>query len=150
MLLVIQRVQQAQVSINNEIYSEIGSGLLVLLGIHQKDQASVIPWLVQKLIHLRIFSDEQGKMNLSAKELNKEILVVSQFTLYGNCLNGRRPDFLQAAPPIISQPIYNQFVDILKQEIEVVKTGVFGANMQIGLINDGPVTLLIDSDKKNF
>lgn len=150
MRLVIQRVKEACVLIQEQEYSAIKKGLLVLLGIHKDDRADQILSLVNKLIHLRIFSDEQGKMNLNIKDIQGQILVVSQFTLYGNCLNGRRPDFIQAAPPFVAQPLYQQFIECLTQEFEEVKTGVFGADMQIYLINDGPVTFFIDSEKKNM
>lgn len=149
MRLLIQRVQEARVLIQKQLYSEIGSGLLVLLGIHKEDDASQIKWLINKLVHLRIFGDKEGKMNLSVKDIGGQILVVSQFTLYGNCLNGRRPDFIHAAPPSIALPLYQQFIDQLSQEVPQVQTGVFGAEMQIALINDGPVTFLIESDKKS-
>lgn len=149
MRLLIQRVQKAQLFIQKQLYSEIGPGLLVLLGIHKEDDASQIKWLVNKLVHLRIFSDEQGKMNRSVKEIDGQILVVSQFTLYANCLNGRRPDFIQAAPPAIAEPLYQQFVEQLNQEMGNIQTGVFGAEMQIALINDGPVTLLMEPISKS-
>lgn len=148
MRLLIQRVQKAQVLIQNQIYSEIGPGLLVLLGIHKEDNTSQIEWLINKLIHLRIFEDEMGKMNRSIKEIGGQILVVSQFTLYGNCQNGRRPDFIQAAPPALAQPLYQQFIEQLSHEMGQVQTGVFGAEMQISLINDGPVTFLLEPEKK--
>src|SRR5262245_12973755 len=148
MRLLVQRVQEAKVFIEKQIYSEIGMGLLVLLGIHKDDDASQMKWLINKLIHLRIFCDEEGKMNRSVKEIGGQILVVSQFTLYGNCLNGRRPDFIQAAPPSIAEPLYQQFIEQLRQEIENVQTGLFGAEMQISLTNDGPVTFLIERDLK--
>ncbi len=150
MRLVIQRVREASVTIEEKLYSAIGPGLLVLLGIHHDDGLPQIKWLIQKLVHLRIFSDEQGKMNRSVKDIEGEILVVSQFTLYGNCLNGRRPDFIQAAPPALAQALYQQFIEQLRQEIRVVKTGEFGAYMQVALVNDGPVTLLIESEKKEI
>ena len=146
MRLLIQRVLEAKVIINKEIYSQINSGLLIFLGIHKEDKASQIEWLVNKLVHLRIFPDEEGKMNLNIKEKGGEILAVSQFTLYGNCLNGRRPDFIQAAVPTVAEPLYQQFVEVLSQQIDGVKTGVFGAEMQISLINDGPVTFLLEKD----
>lgn len=146
MRLLIQRVLEAKVLINKQVYSQIGSGLLVLLGIHKDDDDSQIKWLVNKLVHLRIFSDEEGKMNRSIKEINGQILVVSQFTLYGNCLNGRRPDFIQAAMPSIAESLYQQFVEQLRQEIGKVQTGLFGAEMQISLTNDGPVTFLIERE----
>ena len=144
MRLLIQRVLEAKVMIDKQIYSQIGPGLLVLLGIHRQDDATQIKWLVDKLIHLRIFRDAEGKMNRNVREMGGEILVVSQFTLYGNCLTGRRPDFIQAAVPVIAEPLYQQFIKHLKQEIGNVQTGVFGAEMQISLINDGPVTFLLE------
>lgn len=146
MRLLIQRVLEAKVVINKQVYSQIGSGLLVLLGIHKEDDASQITWLINKLVHLRIFGDEEGKMNRSIKEIGGQILIVSQFTLYGNCLNGRRPDFIQAAIPAIAEPLYQQFVEQLRQEIENVQTGQFGAEMQISLTNDGPVTFFIERE----
>ncbi len=146
MRLLIQRVQEARLFIQKQLYSEIGPGLLVFLGIHKEDDASQIQWLVNKLVHLRIFSDEEGKMNHSVKEMGGQILVVSQFTLYANCLNGRRPDFIQAAPPAMAEPLYHQFIEQLSQKIDSIRTGLFGAEMQIALINDGPVTLLIEPD----
>lgn len=146
MRLLIQRVQEAQVSIQKQLYSQIGPGLLVLLGIHKEDNDSQIKWLVNKLVHLRIFGDEEGKMNRSVKDIGGQILLVSQFTLYGNCLNGRRPDFIQAAPPPIAQPLYQQFIEQLNLEMnQPIQTGLFGAEMQISLVNDGPVTFLLES-----
>ena len=148
MRILVQRVKEAKVSIDQKLHSQIGAGLLVFLGIHKEDQATQIPWLINKLVNLRIFSDQEGKMNCSVKEVGGSILLVSQFTLYGNCLSGRRPDFIQAAPPAIAEPLYQQFIDKLSLEIKDLQTGVFGAEMQIGLINDGPVTFLIEPEKK--
>lgn len=147
MRMIIQRVSEAQVYIQQKLFSSIGPGFLVLLGIHKDDSLEQVKWSVNKLIHLRLFGDEQGKMNLNIKEKKGEILVVSQFTLYGNCSSGRRPDFLQAAQPSIALPLYDQFVGILKKEIASVQTGEFGADMQVALINDGPVTLWLDSER---
>lgn len=144
MKLVIQRVLEAQVKINEQIVGAIGPGLVVLLGIHQNDSSHLIPWMVNKLVNLRIFSDEEGKMNRSLLDIRGQVLLVSQFTLYGNCINGRRPDFLEAAPPNMAQPIYDQFIEQLKKQVEV-QTGQFGASMQVSLINNGPVTLILDS-----
>lgn len=146
MRLLIQRVLDAKVTINHEVYSQIGPGLLVLLGIHKNSSASQIDWFVNKLVHLRIFCDEKGKMNRSVKEVGGQIMVVSQFTLYGNCLTGRRPDFIQAAIPSLAEPLYLQFVNQLKQEVKNVETGLFGANMQISLTNDGPVTFFLEKE----
>ncbi len=147
MRLVIQRATSAAVHIQQQLYSAIGPGLVVLLGIHKDDGLEQVKWCVNKLVHLRLFSDAQGKMNVNIKEKGGSILIVSQFTLYGNCLSGRRPDFLQAAPPPIALPLYQQFIEELKKEVQIVETGEFGADMQVSLINDGPVTLIIDSGK---
>ena len=148
MRLIVQRVQEARVLIHKQLYSEIGPGLLVFLGIHKDDDSGQIKWFVNKLVHLRIFSDEEGKMNRSVKDIGGQILIVSQFTLYGNCLNGRRPDFIQAASPSIAQSLYDQFIEQLYQEMDHIQTGVFGAEMQIALVNDGPATFLIEPEKK--
>lgn len=147
MRLVIQRVTKAQVSIQERICGSINQGLLLFLGIHQDDQPQSISWLINKVVNLRIFGDENGKMNMSIKDVQGEVLIVSQFTLYGNCLNGRRPDFIQAAPPAIAIPLYEQFVEQMRKELPRVETGEFGADMQISLINDGPVTFVLDSPK---
>lgn len=146
MRLVVQRVSEAQVKVGGESVGAIGPGLMVLLGIHRQDTATLIPWMVNKLLHLRIFSDEEGKMNKSILDVKGQVLIVSQFTLYGNCTNGRRPDFLEAAPPVIALPIYEQFIEQLRQQIEV-QTGQFGAAMELALVNQGPVTLVIDSER---
>lgn len=144
MRLVVQRVRKASVEVDQAIVGQIGLGLLVFLGIHKNDLSSQTLWLVSKLINLRIFEDEQGKMNRSVKDIHGEILVISQFTLYGNCLGGRRPDFFEAAHPSLAEPIYQKFVKEIQDELKAVQTGVFGANMQVSLINDGPVTMIID------
>jgi D-aminoacyl-tRNA deacylase len=117
MRLVIQRVLSASVTINNEETKAISKGLLVFVGVHREDELSDVAWFVNKLLNLRLFEDQIGKMNLSIKDIQGELLVVSQFTLYGNCLNGRRPDFLQAAASSVAIPIYQKFVDELKKEI---------------------------------
>ncbi|MCE2982386.1 MAG: D-aminoacyl-tRNA deacylase [Parachlamydia sp.] len=143
--MVVQRVVKASVEIDGHLYSSIGPGALIFIGIHADDTPAIASKFADKLAFLRIFGDLQGKMNLSLKDIQGEALVVSQFTLYGNCSKGRRPDFLQAAPPPIAIPLYERFIDELKKEIPFVKTGQFGAAMQISLINDGPVTLLFDS-----
>lgn len=144
MRVLIQRVKEARVTVEKEVCGSIGKGLLIFLGIHREDKAESTLWLVNKLLGLRLFADSEGKMNLSLKEIEGEALVVSQFTLYGNCLNGRRPDFIQAAPPETAQPIYEKFIEELRREIGRVQTGMFGAYMEVALINDGPVTFLIE------
>ena len=143
--MLTQRVKSASVTVAGKIAGQIGQGHLVFLGIHKEDQPSQIPWMVNKLLNLRIFADQEGKMNKSVQDIGGEILVVSQFTLYGNCNGGRRPDFLDTAPPAISQPIYDQFVEEVRQHLGKVQTGIFGAYMEIALVNDGPVTFLIES-----
>lgn len=144
MRAVVQLVKQASVTVDGRITGSIKAGLLVLLGIHKDDTPGKTSWLVQKLIHLRIFSDEQGKMNRSVLDIGGEILVVSQFTLYGNCNSGRRPDFLEAARPEIAKPIYEKFTREIAAEMGKVQTGEFGAYMEVSLINDGPVTLILE------
>ena len=146
MRIVIQRVSKASVSISGRIISEIETGLLVFLGIENVDNDSDIEYLAQKLVNLRIFNDENGVMNLSVMDVNGEILVVSQFTLHARTRKGNRPSYIDAAKPDISIPIYEKFCKALEVlQKKPVKTGEFGANMQVALINDGPVTIWIDS-----
>ena len=145
MRLVIQRVKQASVEVSGEVCGNIQKGLLVLVGIHKDDQLEDTHWLVNKLIHLRIFEDAQGKMNLNLEDAQGEILIVSQFTLYANCQAGRRPDFLEAAKGAEAKAIYEKFVGEVKEQLGKVQTGIFGAAMEISLCNEGPVTLIIDS-----
>lgn len=144
MRLIIQRVLEASVQIEGAVQGRINKGLLIFLGIHHSDTLSEVNKWVDKVLHLRIFSDEKGKMNLNVKDIGGEVLIVSQFTLYGNCASGRRPDFLQAAPPAIAFPIYQHFVDEIKQGLGHVQTGEFGADMRVSLINDGPVTFFLE------
>ena len=149
MKVVIQRCAQASVTIGNKIHSNIGKGLLVLLGIEALDEQSDVSWLIGKLIALRIFSDEDGKMNHSIEDVNGSFLVVSQFTLHASTKKGNRPSYTQAARPEVAIPLYEYFVSELKIESNLtVETGVFEADMQIGLINDGPVTIIIDSKNR--
>lgn len=144
MRAVVQRVSEASVSVDGTICGSIGKGFLVLLGIHQEDQAKDLPWMVNKLIGLRIFEDHKGKMNLALKDVQGEMLVISQFTLYGNCNGGRRPDFLEAARPEVAIPLYEKFLEEVRKELGSVQAGQFGATMRVSLINEGPVTLIID------
>lgn len=144
MKLVVQRVLEANVTIDNEVCGAIKNGLLVLLGIHKDDKAEDIAWFINKLLYLRIFNDSMDKMNLSVQDIKGGILLISQFTLYGNSKTGRRPDFLQAAPPAIAIPIYEKFLEELKGSYEHVQSGKFGADMKVFLINDGPVTLILE------
>ena len=145
MRLVVQRVSQASVTIENTIAGKIDRGLLVLLGIHQSDKPEMTKRYVNKLVNLRIFEDEAGKMNRSVKDINGEILVVSQFTLYGNCSKGRRPSFIEAAGPDAAIPIYEKFVGEVKGEMGGVQTGEFGASMDVSLVNQGPVTIILEN-----
>lgn len=133
----------------NRVAGKIGPGLVVLLGIHGKDGAKEIQWMADKIINLRIFEDDEGKMNRSLIDTGGEMLIVSQFTLYGDCRKGRRPGYSNAAPPEIAESLYLQFVDEVESRGITVGTGTFQAMMQVELVNDGPVTLLLDSDK-NF
>lgn len=144
MRVVVQRVSEASVTIDQNIKGKIGPGLLVLFGVHVNDDPSETTWFVNKLLNLRIFEDENDKMNRSVLDIQGGILVISQFTLYGNAKNGRRPDFIQAAPPEKAEMIYDKFVKELKQECPSLQTGTFGAKMSVALVNNGPVTLIID------
>ncbi len=147
MRTTIQRVQYASVTINKQVKSKIADGLLVLIGIEDNDTEEDLQWLAKKIVNLRIFNDAQGKMNLSIKDINGEILLISQFTLFASTKKGNRPSFLQSAKPEKAIPIYEQFIKILSSQIKT-KTGVFGADMKIELLNDGPVTINIDSKNK--
>ena len=145
MRVVIQRVQRAKVTVASEIVGEIARGWLVLLGVAPPDTHKQVEWLAEKVANLRAFDDPDGKMNLSVLDVGGSILVVSQFTLYGDCQKGRRPGFTGAAPPALAEPLYEQFVTALKMLGVPVATGRFGADMQVELVNDGPVTFVIDS-----
>jgi len=147
MKIIIQRVSDASVKINNTIKGQIGQGFLILLGISQTDSQNEIDWLVNKIINLRIFSDHLGKMNLSLKDINGDILLISQFTLFASTKKGNRPSFLKSAKPEIAIPLYTQFIETLSQKLnKQIETGEFGADMQVSLTNDGPVTITIDTD----
>jgi D-tyrosyl-tRNA(Tyr) deacylase len=149
MRALIQRVSNASVSIQQEIYNEINQGLVVLLGIEENDNNEDIEWLSGKISHLRIFNDENAVMNLDIMEIRGEILLISQFTLHASTKKGNRPSYIKAAKQETAIPLYNEFIFQLEKESgRTVKTGIFGANMQVSLINDGPVTILIDSKNK--
>ncbi len=143
MKLVIQRVNSASVTIENKLYSSINKGLLVLFGVEKDDKEDMIEYFAQKLLKLRIFEDEQGKMNKSVLDINGEILAVSQFTLCADCKKGTRPSFDNAMEPKRAKEFYEKFVEILKKSQINVKTGVFGAHMQVELVNNGPVTIIL-------
>ena len=146
MRLVIQRVKSADVSVDDKIVGKINQGFLVLLGIKNTDTQKDADYLVRKLINLRIFTDDNGKMNLSLQSINGELLIISQFTLYGDCKNGNRPSFSDSAKPDIAIPLYEYFINECKKNIPIVQTGIFGADMKVNLLNDGPVTIIIDSE----
>ncbi len=149
MRLVIQRVSKASVTIDNLVHSAIGMGFLVLVGIEEADDESDAGWLAVKLINMRIFSDSEGKMNLSVKEINGEVLVVSQFTLHAAVKKGNRPSFIKAARPEKAIPLYEYFIKKCNLELgKQCKTGVFGADMKVELINAGPVTVFVDSKER--
>lgn len=145
MRVVVQRVKHASVTINGTVNGKINNGFLVLLGIQFTDSEQDVDYLVKKVTNLRIFSDENDKMNLSLKDVNGELLIVSQFTLYANCKEGNRPSFVEAAKPDVAIPLYEYFVSECKKIIPVVETGIFGADMKVDLLNDGPVTIIMDS-----
>lgn len=144
MKALVQRVKRASVEIKGEIYSEISAGMLVLLGVEKADTQKQAEELAKKVVNLRIFEDEQGKMNLSVLEIKGELLVVSQFTLAGDTTRGNRPGFETAARPELANPLYEYFVACLRLYGIIVKTGVFQADMQVGLVNDGPVTFMLE------
>ncbi len=145
MRAVVQRVQQASVEVNGEVVARIDQGLLVLLGVGDGDTPDDSQYLANKIAHLRIFSDEDGKMNRSVQDVGGSILAVSQFTLYGDCRRGRRPSFSSAASPEQADDLYEMFVEKLRVEGLHVVTGVFQAHMEVALVNDGPVTMLLSS-----
>lgn len=148
MRALIQRVSQAQVEIEGQVHGHIQKGLLVLLGITHEDTQADIDWLIRKLTQLRIFNDEQGKMNLSVTDVQGGILVISQFTLFANSRKGNRPSYTRSAPPPIAIPLYEQFLQRLRAAFKgPIGTGQFGANMQVSLLNDGPVTIMLDSQQ---
>jgi D-tyrosyl-tRNA(Tyr) deacylase len=149
MRALIQRVNQASVSIDEKIYSQIRQGLLILSGIEDADNDQDIEWLSNKIVNLRIFDDENGVMNQSIKDINGEILVVSQFTLHASTKKGNRPSYIRASKPEIAIPLYEKFIHQLEKDLgKKIYSGVFGAMMQVSLINDGPVTIWIDTKNK--
>jgi D-tyrosyl-tRNA(Tyr) deacylase len=145
MRAVIQRVKESMVSVDGREVGRIGHGMLVLLGVHRLDTDADAKELARKISHLRIFEDAGGKMNRSLLDIGGEMLVVSQFTLYGDCRKGRRPSFVEAAPPALAERVYNCFVKRVRQKGIVARTGQFRAMMAVSLVNDGPVTLILDS-----
>jgi len=148
MRVVLQRVKSAQVSVDGQVSGKIGKGLLVLLGVGKGDGESDLSFLSSKIPDLRIFEDASGKFNRSLKEIDGEILVVSQFTLYADCRKGRRPSFTEAEEPAAAKHLYEQFISKLREQGLSVETGEFQAKMEVHLVNDGPVTLLLDSRQR--
>lgn len=144
MKLVIQRVTKASVVVDKECVGRIDKGLVVLVGIGQEDTKELVNKYVNKMVKLRIFADEEGKTNLSLKDVGGQLLVVSQFTLYANCKKGNRPSFIEAADPDKGQDLYNYFVQACKEQVDKVETGEFGADMAVELTNDGPFTIILD------
>ncbi|WP_439625818.1 D-aminoacyl-tRNA deacylase [Gemmata sp.] len=145
MRAVLQRVERAQVAVGGAVTGEVGVGWLVLLGVAPGDTQKQVDWLADKVANLRAFGDADGKMNLSVQDVGGAVLVVSQFTLYGDCLKGRRPGFSGAAQPAVAEPLYEAFVNALRLLGVPVATGRFGADMRVELVNDGPVTFVIDA-----
>lgn len=150
MIAVIQRVSEASVKIEDKIKGSIQTGFLILLGITHDDTLEDVEWLSKKIVGMRIFSDEEGKMNLDLKSVNGDILLISQFTLHASTKKGNRPSFIEAARPEIAIPLYEQMIKQLSKDMgKDIQTGEFGADMKVSLINDGPVTIIIDSKNKN-
>lgn len=144
MKLVVQRVANASVKVNGEIIGEIGKGFLVFVGVKQGDTKEQADFLIKKLCNLRVFEDENNKMNLSIKDINGKLLIISQFTLYADCKKGNRPSFIEAARPEIAEPLYEYFKQSCREEGIAVESGKFGADMKINLLNDGPVTIILE------
>lgn len=149
MRIIVQRVNSASVEVDKNTVGQIGKGLLVFLGVGREDDESDLDYMVNKVLGLRIFEDEDDKMNLSLEDVEGELLVISQFTLYGDARKGRRPSFIESAAPDMGEDYYEKFVEKCKDRALKVETGIFGADMKVNLINDGPVTIMLDS-KKNF
>jgi D-aminoacyl-tRNA deacylase len=144
---VLQRVRSAQVEVAGEVVGRVGPGILALVAIHRQDTAKAVPWLADKIAGMRIFEDAAGKMNLAVGDAGGGILLVSQFTLYGDCTTGKRPSFSDAARPDVAIPLYEALIAALRDKGISVATGIFGADMQVTLVNDGPVTLIVDSPR---
>ncbi|SDM24966.1 D-aminoacyl-tRNA deacylase [Chryseobacterium taihuense] len=148
MRVVVQRVSEASVKVNGEIIGKIDNGLLLLVGIDENDEKTDADWLVQKILNLRIFGDDDGKLNLSVLDIKGEILCISQFTLIADYKKGNRPSFIKAAKPDQAVPLFDYFKDELKKSQLKIESGIFGADMKVSLINDGPVTIIMDSHTK--
>jgi D-aminoacyl-tRNA deacylase len=145
MRVVVQRVTRASVTVAGSEVARIGQGILALVAVADDDSEDALEWMARKIVELRIFDDEDGKLNLSVLDVGGQVLLVSQFTLYGDCRKGRRPSYSGAAPPAQAQALYGRFVDVVRRRIPDAKTGIFQAEMEVELVNSGPVTLIIDS-----
>lgn len=150
MKFVIQRVQKAQVDINNKIVGKINNGYMVLIGIADSDTEEIADRMIAKMINLRIFEDENGKTNLNLASVHGGLLLVSQFTLYADCHHGNRPSFIKAGKPDVAQPLYEYIIRKCKEQVPIVEHGEFGADMKVSLVNDGPFTIVLDSDELKF
>ena len=150
MIAIIQRVSEASVKINNQIKGEIGVGFMVLLGITHTDTQEDVEWLAKKIVGMRIFSDEEGRMNLDLETVHGNVLLISQFTLHASTKKGNRPSFIEAARPEIAIPLYEKMITQLENLLgKTIQTGEFGADMKVSLVNDGPVTIILDSKNRN-
>ena len=147
MRAVVQRVSSSKVTVDGEVTGEINKGLLVLLGVTHEDTSKDVDYIIDKVLNLRIFEDENDKMNLSLKDIEGEVMAVSQFTLYGDARKGRRPSFVKAGNPQKAEEMYEEFIRVCKEKVPKVEHGVFGADMKVSLVNDGPFTIVLDSDE---
>ena len=145
MRAVLQRVHRAEVAVDGNCIARIGKGILALVAVSRKDTPEDLQWMARKIVELRIFDDSEGKLNLSLQDIEGELMVVSQFTLYGDCRKGRRPSYSEAAPPAEAETMYGEFVEIVRRLVPAAQTGRFQAMMDVSLSNDGPVTLILDS-----
>lgn len=146
MKFIVQRVNKSQVEVEEKIVGKIDKGFMVLIGITHNDTKEIADFLVRKLINLRVFEDEKGKMNLSLKDVQGSLLLISQFTLYADCTSGNRPSFTNAAKPEFANELYEYIIEECKKQIPNVQTGIFGADMQVSLVNDGPVTIILEKE----
>lgn len=146
MKFIVQRVNKSQVEVEEKIVGKIDRGFMVLIGITHNDTKEIADFLVRKLINLRVFEDENGKMNLSLKDVQGSLLLISQFTLYADCTSGNRPSFTNVAKPEFANELYEYIIEECKQQISNVQTGIFGADMQVSLVNDGPVTIILEKE----
>lgn len=147
MKFVIQRVTQSSVTVDGKVIGKIGKGFMVLIGVEDSDTKAIADKMISKLIGLRVFQDENDKMNLSLKDVNGELLLISQFTLYADCRKGNRPSFIRAGKPDMANEMYQYIIDECKKQVSVVEQGEFGADMKVELLNDGPVTIILDSSE---